>query len=251
MIGFAVKAWLDSLALPWYILTGRRPWTLGYYTAKKKAISRGIDDRLLMDSAALPKGYGAFIDERVVEYPWVFAQLPKNPGRLLDAGSALNHDFLLDRAPLSGAQLTVMTLAPEKRCFWNRGISYLYGDLREPHFPDACFDVVVSVSTIEHIGLDNTMLYTGDHTKQETDDLGYVPAIEQFRRVLKPGGVCLVTVPFGRRGTHGWYQVFDERGHCESNRNVRAHDPFRRLFRTWRDGLVPVRPVRAGGCRVS
>ncbi|HEY6896903.1 MAG TPA: hypothetical protein VI279_06545, partial [Rhodocyclaceae bacterium] len=107
------------------------------------------------------------------------------------------------------ASLTIMTLAPERRCFWQRGISYVYGDLREPYFAAGEFDMVISVSTIEHIGLDNTMLYTGDQAKRESDSLGFVPAVKEFHRILRPGGVCLITVPFGRRGIHGWYQVFD------------------------------------------
>ncbi len=206
---FEIKEFIDGLATPIYKARGNRPWTLGYYTAKRKAICSAIDAGLLSIGAELPAGHGRRIDERSVEYPWLFGQLPKMPGNLLDAGSALNHRFLLERAPLKNANLTIMTLAPEKRCFWHRSISYMYGDLRNTLFADAVFDVVASISTIEHIGLDNTMLYTGDSSKKESDALGFVPAVIEFRRVLKRGGLCLITVPFGRRGVHGWYQVFD------------------------------------------
>jgi SAM-dependent methyltransferase len=206
---FEIKELLDRLALPFYKMSGHRPWSPGYYTVKNGTIGSAIDMGLLSDVAELPAKYGYRVDERVVEYPWLFAQLAENPGRMLDAGSALNHRFLLDRAPLKNAQLTIMTLAPEKRCFWDRSISYVFGDLRKTLFADSVFDVVASISTIEHIGLDNTMLYTGDASKKESDALGFTPAVAEFRRVLKPGGVCLITVPFGRRGVHGWYQVFD------------------------------------------
>ena len=206
---FKIKEALDTLATPFYIARGHRPWSLGYYTAKKEAICSGIDTGLFSGGAELPAGYGYRIDERAVEYPWVFAQLPERPGKVLDAGSALNHRFLVERAPLKDSQLTIMTLAPEKRCFWERSISYVFGDLRKTFFADATFDVVISASTIEHIGLDNTLLYTGDVSKKESDALGFMPAVAEFRRILKPGGLCLITVPFGRRGVHGWYQVFD------------------------------------------
>lgn len=206
---FEIREYLDVLATPFYTAGGRRPWSPGYYTAKKKTICDAIDAGLFSRGAEPPSGYGYSIDERSVEYPWLFAQLPNNPGKMLDAGSALNHRFLLERAPLKDAQLTIMTLAPEKRCFWGRSISYVFGDLRKALFSDSVFDVVASISTIEHIGLDNTMLYTGDASKKESDALGFMPAITEFRRILKPGGVCLITVPFGRRGVHGWYQVFD------------------------------------------
>ena len=206
---FEIKGILDTLATPFYVSRGRRPWSPGYYTAKRKTICSAIDNNLLAGGSDLPAGYGRHIDERAVEYPWLFGQFLERPGKVLDAGSALNHRFLVERAPLKNANLTIMTLAPEKRCYWDRSISYVFGDLRNTQFANAVFDTVVSVSTIEHIGLDNTMLYTGDVSKKESDALGFKPAVVEFRRLLKPGGLCLITVPFGRPGVHGWYQVFD------------------------------------------
>jgi SAM-dependent methyltransferase len=76
-------------------------------------------------------------------------------------------------------------------------------------FGDQVFDTVASISTIEHIGLDNQMLYTGDPRDAETDRDGFVPAVQEFKRILKPGGTCLISVPFGKRENLGWYQVFD------------------------------------------
>ncbi|KRQ98351.1 hypothetical protein CP49_10470 [Bradyrhizobium valentinum] len=148
------------------------------------------------------------MDERVVEYPWLFGRLGK-VGKMLDAGSTFNHDFLLQRSPLKGADLTIMTLAPEKRCYWYEGYSYVFGDLRKTLFADGSFDTVASISTIEHIGLDNTMLYTADPNDAESDENGFVPAVKEFKRILKPGGTCFISVPFGKRNNLGWYQVFD------------------------------------------
>ncbi|ABB24701.1 class I SAM-dependent methyltransferase [Pelodictyon luteolum] len=208
---FQIKEALDRIATPLYNLKGRRPWSPGYYTAKKDTICAAIDKGLLIKDSKLPAGYASRIDERSIEYPWLFAQLPAKPGKVLDAGSALNHGFLIERAPLKNAELTIMTLAPEKRCFWGRSISYVFGDLRNTMFKDASFDVVVSVSTIEHIGLDNTKLYTSDVTKKENDVDGYLSAITEYKRILKPGGLCLITVPYGKPEVQDWYQVFDER----------------------------------------
>lgn len=207
---FRLKEFLDMLATPIFLVRGSKPWSPGYHTAKKRGISKAIDARLLSASSDLPVGFGKGIDERIVEYPWVFSCLDQNPGRILDAGSALNHRYLLDRAPLSHGDVTIMTLAPEKRCFWRRSISYVFGDLRDTVFADDVFDVVASVSTIEHIGLDNTLLYTADISKKESDNLGFADAVAEYKRILKPGGMCLITVPFGRAGMHGWYQVFDK-----------------------------------------
>jgi SAM-dependent methyltransferase len=222
---FKIKELLDALVYPLYVILGRRPWRLGYYTAKKRAICTGIDSHALANRLPLPAGYGYRIDERVVEYPWLFAHLPVRPGKMLDAGSALNHGFLLERPPLKQAKLVIMTLAPEKRCFWHKGISYIFGDLRDTQLASSTFDVVASVSTIEHIGLDNTLHYTSDALKKESNPLGFAPAVSEYKRLLKPGGLCFITVPYGQRGVHGWYQVFDETllGHVISSFSPSEH----------------------------
>jgi SAM-dependent methyltransferase len=197
----------DGFAVPLFRLRPR-PFGPGYQTVKRDTITSAIDAGLLQAGKDLPQGYGIAMDERVVEYPWVYARLNK-VGKMLDAGSTFNHDFLLQRAPLRGADLTIMTLAPERRCYWRDGYSYVFGDLRKTVFGDHVFDTIASMSTIEHIGLDNQMLYTGDPQDAETDREGFVPAVKEFKRVLKPGGVCFISVPFGKRDNLGWYQVFD------------------------------------------
>lgn len=206
---FQIKKLLDAIAYPFYLLRGHRPWGPGYYTAKRQAIVSAIDNGALKQGAVLPAGYGFRIDERVIEYPWVYARLPKDPGMMLDAGSALNHDFLLPRVPVCNAKLTICTLAPEKRCYWHRGISYMFDDLRASVFRSETFDTIVSISTIEHIGLDNTLLYTDDGSKRERDSAGFRAAVREFRRIIRPGGVCFITVPYGKASSRGWFQVFD------------------------------------------
>src|SRR5256885_4953446 len=99
---------------------------------------------------------------------------------------------IFNRAPVRDAELCICTLAPEKRCYWRQGISYVYDDLRSPMFRSENFDTIVSISTIEHIGLDNTLLYTADRTKKEDDDSGFRAAVREFRRIIRPGGICLI-----------------------------------------------------------
>ncbi len=209
---FKVKSTLDAAALPFYRMRGRRPWSIGYHTTKRQAIDDAIDRELVVSGKDLPAGFGVALDERVVEYPWIFGHLSKmnvaSP-RLLDAGSILNHDFILRKPALKGSDLTIMTLAPEKHCQWHDRISYVYGDLRDTFFKDQTFDAVICISTIEHIGLNNTMLYTSDQKLNERDEGGFVAVASEFRRILKRGGTCFISFPFGRRQNLDWYQVFD------------------------------------------
>jgi SAM-dependent methyltransferase len=206
-LAYGIKSALDRAAVPLFKMR-LRPFSPGFQTVRRRLIESAIDDGVLRDSLDLPAGYGIAMDERVVEYPWLFGRL-KHPGRMLDAGSSFNFDYLLDRPPLKGADLTIMTLAPEKRCYWHAGYSYVFGDLRRTYFADGTFDTVASISTIEHIGLDNTMLYTASAADAEADESGFIPAVKEFRRILKPGGRCFISVPFGKRDNLGWYQVFD------------------------------------------
>ncbi|HYL92591.1 MAG TPA: hypothetical protein VEW69_05480, partial [Alphaproteobacteria bacterium] len=68
---------------------------------------------------------------------------------------------------------------------------------------------VVCLSTLEHVGLDNTRLYTSDQTKKEADASAYLEAVRELRRVLSPGGWAFISVPYGRRDVRDWLQVFD------------------------------------------
>ncbi len=161
------------------------------------------------DPNNLPAGHGRWLDERIVEYPWLFSRLPQEPGRLLDAGSVLNFAPLLRHPVIKEKELTIMTLAPEADCFSERGISYVFGDLRDMPFRDDSFDHIACISTLEHIGLDNTLLYTQDAAKKENSPDSHLLALAEMRRVVRPGGSLFLTVPFGRRDVRSWIQIFD------------------------------------------
>jgi SAM-dependent methyltransferase len=160
----------------------------------------------LRSSGSLPSGYGLHFDERVVELPWVMAQRPR--GRVLDAGSALNHGWFLDALLPKIDELHIVTLAPEPEAFTQRGVSYAYADLRELPYRDGLFDTIISVSTLEHVGMDNTG-YGADVAAEADPDVALAAALQELRRVLAPGGRILVTVPYGRPERHGWLRQFD------------------------------------------
>lgn len=78
-------------------------------------------------------------------------------------------------------------------------------DARALDFPDASFDLVTSVSVFEHIA-------------PEAD--GDIPAARELGRVLAPGGIAILTVPFSRTyfAEYREGQVY-ERAAGESERN--------------------------------
>ncbi|MBR0779033.1 methyltransferase domain-containing protein [Bradyrhizobium diazoefficiens] len=174
---------------------------------------RAIDEESVRPNTPLPPAFGVALDERIVEYPWLFSRLRAvgELGKVLDAGSTLNHEYILNRAPLAKANLTLMTLAPEKRCYWYKNYSYVFGDFRTSPFRDELFDTLICISTLEHVGLDNTLLYTTDRSKAENDRFGFSEAVSEFKRIVRRGGRCFITVPYGQHQDFGWFQLFDAR----------------------------------------
>lgn len=190
-------------------LGGMRPWSRGYGEYKRRQILRTLATKSF-NADNLPPDYGFRIDERIVEYPWFLSRLPANEtGRLLDAGSVLNFDYILEQDALRGKKVFISTLAPESFCYWRKGVSYVYEDLRDTCFRDGYFDWIASLSTIEHIGLDNTMLYTSDASKNEQQGSSCLAAVREYKRMLRPGGTLYLSFPFGKHENHGWFQIFD------------------------------------------
>ncbi len=196
-----------------YRLSDIRPWRFGYSAFKADYLKSVLNDESRMNifrqGQRLSQGYGHRLDARVVEIPWVLSHLPSPAGRLLDSGSSLNHSVVLTSSPLKNWTKTVLTLAPEEFAFWDLGISYVYGDLRDLDFKDNWFDAVVCISTIEHVGMDNSLYGDNRPASDSGNRYAFKTAVQEMRRVLKPGGKLLITFPFGRYEDHGWFQQFD------------------------------------------
>jgi SAM-dependent methyltransferase len=161
---------------------------------------------LFASPARLPPGFGFGWDERVVELPWILSQ--RLTGRLLDAGSTLNHAHIVDRCLQMVDSMTITTITPEPTTFTDRGVSYVYCDLRELPFRDDWFETVVCASTIEHVGMDGR-IYGNEAPRAHDPAREQRRAFEELRRVLRPGGSLLITVPFGRAEDHGWFRQLD------------------------------------------
>ena len=196
-----------------YLHSDRRPWRRGYNLYKNKYLEGILNDPAILNkfliSQKLPENYGYRLDARVVEIPWVLAHLNDRKGLLLDAGSSLNNDIVLSSPPLKNKRISIITLAPESQSYWNLGISYLFGDLRNLDFRDNLFDSIACISTIEHVGMDNTMYMKNKLSDSGKNKHDFLSAIKEIKRVLKPGGHFYCTFPFGEYEDHGWFQQFD------------------------------------------
>jgi SAM-dependent methyltransferase len=195
-----------------YLKNGKVAWSQGYQEYKYQYIQEIINNPQQLASfkkKSLMENYGVGIDERSVEYPWIFSKLSSVKTSFLDAGSTFNFDFLVEHPLIKKKEVTIYTFFPEKNCFFKNRINYVFGDLRNLYFKDACFDEIVCHSTIEHIDMDNSIYgYEGKSTKEEKS-YDYLKAVSEMIRVLKPGGKLLLTFPFGKYEYHGFFQQFD------------------------------------------
>lgn len=195
-----------------YVANGRRPWTFGYLEYRQKYIESVFDDPALMahfrNGSRLPDGYGIGLDERCIEYPWLLSLLNVAPVRLLDAGSTLNHEFVLRQPRLRDATIHILTLAPEPTCLWTLPASYIFSDLRDLPTREGYYNTIACISTLEHVGFDNSF-YTQNRRGGAERPFDFRLVMRELHRVLAPGGDLFLTVPFGAYRDAGWFQQFD------------------------------------------
>ena len=142
-------------------------------------------------------------DERVVEIPWVLSRL-RTRGRVLDVGYAFAEAAYLAALLRADVDLVGVDLAERDV----EGLELVQADVRSLPFVDRSFDQVLLVSTLEHVGADNSVYgIEGDR-----DDGAREAALRELARVLTRNGSLLVTVPLGEPGDHGWFRQDDERG---------------------------------------
>ena len=142
-------------------------------------------------------------DERVIEVPWVLARLAGR--RALEVGYAFAEPPYLAALLQAGfEELAGVDLAAADV----PGLAGVRADVRDLPFDDGAFDLVLCVSTLEHVGADNT----GYGLDAENDADSRHTALRELRRVLAAGGRLLITVPCGEPGDYGWFRQDDVRG---------------------------------------
>lgn len=141
----------------------------------------------------------ALTTTRIVEYPWVLRNVPSN-GRVLDVGSTGSQLPLM----LVGLGYEVWTIDVRKYEFEgvSNNLHCIRGDIRRTDFVDSFFDIVLAVSTIEHVGLGRY----SDPIDIEGDRI----AMKEIRRIMTHEGVLLMTVPFGKRTMSAFHRVYDQ-----------------------------------------
>src|SRR5262249_1057018 len=137
------------------------------------------------------------ITERILEHIFVHTRLPRPPARVLDLGCAESTNSV------EMASLGYEVVGVDLRDLPLRHSSFqmVRADIAHLPFPDESFAVAVSLSTIEHVGLD----WYGQAPEGTNDH----KVIAEVYRVLRPGGRLILTCPFGRAATTPVHRVLD------------------------------------------
>jgi hypothetical protein len=216
---------------------GRVPGGYGSNAAKWIAIESGIrtpqDGRYGWNDGGL--------DERVVEYPWLFERMAglKYKERVLDAGSVLNHKRILDEwRRLCYPPVSIVTLGYEGFADVSNEVRYEFADLRSLPYRDEWFPAVLSLSTLEHVGLDNAIYGAAAGAAEKTTNPGLEAAVamQELHRVTQRGGTLFVSVPYGTRSNRDWFRVFNADDLDQLTSAGKWTNVSRRFFRQMREG---------------
>lgn len=164
---------------------------MGYVAKSKKLLFLNFSLRWLILNKMLwlaAKIFHLVINERVADYAFVHQNIGLDgKGRILDVG-CYGTKLVIELASLG---YEVYGIDGIEYPLQHPNFTFVQGDISRTSFPDDFFDAVTAVSTIEHIGLGRY----GDPICSDGDK----KAVNEIKRILKPGGKLIITVPFGKR----------------------------------------------------
>jgi SAM-dependent methyltransferase len=140
------------------------------------------------------------LSPRDAEVDFVYRHVVGQLGSILDVGACKS--LLPLQLARQGHSVTVFDVQqyPER----HPNLSVIQGDFLSNSLPNTSFDYVVMVSAIEHMGL-------GTYGASVCAD-GDFKAIAEAKRVLKPSGRIILTLPIADKEHHivrfqGWYDL--------------------------------------------
>ena len=139
------------------------------------------------------------VNERVVEIPYLFRALAHVPpgARILDVGATESTVSL----SLASLGFRVTAIDPRPYPFSHPHLETVVDAIEDWDY-DGAFAALVCLSTVEHIGLDRP-------SPLERAD---VAAMRRMRELTEPGGLLVLTVPFGQPRIDGNARRYDDAG---------------------------------------
>lgn len=141
------------------------------------------------------------INERIGEIPFVFSCLAALPmgSKIIDIGSC-ESTVSVSLATL-GYEVTAIDPRPYPFSHLNLQVINQYFENYET---SDSYDAAILLSSIEHFGVGSYGL--------EKNIRADIRAMEHVREILRPGGLALVTIPFGKASVNDFERTYDEDG---------------------------------------
>ena len=146
--------------------------------------------------------------ERLVEVPWVLGKY-RGEQRVAEVGYAFAEQHYLGLLLGLGIPFLVgidaaMPAGPRHMVALHQVQASVLNDCVRA----SSFELVLCISTLEHIGRDNTA-YGLDDGKTDSTATPDLDAIGAMARWVSPQGRLLLSVPYGRFEDHGWFINYD------------------------------------------
>jgi SAM-dependent methyltransferase len=198
-------------------MTGTAPWVLTW--------------------AEIKFPYAPATTERSIEIPWALSRCGRGEN-ILEVGCSFAYESpqYVQGLTALGGELHGIDISGRPAPDFIQRIA----DIRASGYADNFFDMVLCVSTLEHVGRDNARHYFPVAEIATPDPEPDRAALLEMTRILKPGGNLLVTVPFGYFVDYEWFINYDAANIARLLREVMvvAAD----YFKLTPDGWVPCAP---------
>jgi SAM-dependent methyltransferase len=129
---------------------------------------------------------------RKFEYPFLarcLARADVRKGVIVDMGGGNSYSTVVPMLfSLSGVRILSLDIANHTTRS-KYGVEYVQGDCTHTNLPDQFADVVTIISTLEHVGLGRW----GDPFDVDGD----IKTMHEAKRILKPDGFLVLTIPYG------------------------------------------------------
>lgn len=143
-------------------------------------------------------------DGRIVEYSFVLSKLMRMlPCKVLDVGCVARFNYVSPALAFAGWNVHGIDIRKRWQ-FYHPNFTFVGKDIRNSGLVANSFDVILCISTVEHIGLAG---YYGN-VKEDAD--GDIVALTEISRIIKKGGKLLLTVPYCKNySTRPGVRIYD------------------------------------------
>jgi O-antigen chain-terminating methyltransferase len=184
--------------------------------------------------------YGLGKTERVIEIPWALSKY--NGGRrVLEVGCSFaseNPDYIEGLLSLNIPELHGIDVSSVEAPHFIKKTA----DIRESGYETRFFDFILCISTLEHVGKDNTKHYK-PIAELSADQPSSLPpdaeALVEMFRILRKGGKLIVTVPFGKFVDYGWFIHYDSQAVATLFRSIPMANIDAEYFKYMEAGWMP------------